>query len=180
MSEKIVIKNCSPTLAGLKTGNLFNAAFKNKADMLENIRRWNIMFCKKGLRAIPLSCKNGVTLVYIYRVSQLSRDLDRLEARCILTHKGYPKSPEMCVARLAGHLKSGGDFPHEIGLFLGYPPEDVRGFMEKRKCKFAGCWKVYGDEDYAKKQFRQYKKCTAVYCRLHSIGITLERLTVAG
>lgn len=36
-------------------------------------------------------------------------------------------------------------FPHEIGLFLSYPPEDVRGFIEHKghESKCEGCWKVY-------------------------------------
>lgn len=57
------------------------------------------------------------------------------------------------------------EFPHEIGLFLGYPVEDVKGFIEnKASCaKCVGYWKVYGDEEKAQKLFNQYKKCTGVY-----------------
>ncbi len=42
-------------------------------------------------------------------------------------------------------------FPHEIGLFLGYPPEDVCGYIRnKGKCqKCTGHWQVYGDENFA-------------------------------
>ena len=49
-------------------------------------------------------------------------------------------------------------FPHEIGLFLSYPPEDVRGFIEHKghESKCDGCWKVYGDAERAKKTFRTY------------------------
>ena len=68
-----------------------------------------------------------------------------------------------------------------IGLFLGYPPEDVCGFIENKAdaCKCVGCWKVYGDEDAAKKLFAKYKKCTDVYCTLFANGRSIERLTVA-
>ena len=73
------------------------------------------------------------------------------------------------------------EFPHEIGLFLGYPPEDVRGFIEEgaAKCKCTGCWKVYGDVERAQKLFAAYKKCTAVYQKQHAQGKSIEQLTVA-
>ena len=50
-------------------------------------------------------------------------------------------------------LGQAAEFPHEIGLFLGYPPEDVQGFLENRLCKCVGCWKVYGDEQAAQNGF---------------------------
>ena len=71
-------------------------------------------------------------------------------------------------------------FPHEIGLFLGYPPKDVKGFIEEgpRCAKCTGCWQVYGDEEKALKTFERYRKCTEVYCAQVSCGKSLERLTV--
>ena len=77
-------------------------------------------------------------------------------------------------------LRKDGEFPHEIGLFLGYPPEDVQGFMELGPdcCKCTGCWKVYGDEAAAQRKFAQYKKCTRVYCDRWDKGADIERLAV--
>ena len=39
-----------------------------------------------------------------------------------------------------------------MGLFLSYPPEDVKGFIAHRANDFkcAGLWKVYGDEEKAR------------------------------
>lgn len=73
------------------------------------------------------------------------------------------------------------EFPHEIGLFLGYPPEDVCGFIENKAegYKCIGQWKVYGDEAQAKKNFAMYKKCTQVYCAQFAQGKSIKRLTVA-
>ena len=85
-----------------------------------------------------------------------------------------------CLTKLARRLKQQEDFPHEIGLFLSYPPEDVKGFLEHRPCKCVGCWKVYENEEAAKKTFAKYKACTRVYCRQLASGIDIERLTVAG
>ena len=48
-----------------------------------------------------------------------------------------------------------------IGLFLGYPPEDVEGFCRNKgqNCKLCGLWKVYGRVDTAEKMFRLYALC---------------------
>ncbi|MDR0758852.1 MAG: DUF3793 family protein [Treponema sp.] len=52
-------------------------------------------------------------------------------------------------------------FPHEVGIFLGYPADDVLGFVEHngQNYKLCGYWKVYGDVERAKACFRQYDEC---------------------
>ena len=85
------------------------------------------------------------------------------------------------------HLKErlsnleGEGFPHEIGIFLGYPLGDVIGFIENagRNFKCSGCWKVYCNECEAVKLFAKYKKCRDVYLRLWQQGRSVLQLTVA-
>ena len=83
--------------------------------------------------------------------------------------------------RPAQRLRRQEEFPHEVGLFLSYPPEDVAGFIANnaRRCKCAGLWKVYGDEKKARRMFHAYKTCTADYCRHLRSGRPLEELVVA-
>lgn len=77
-------------------------------------------------------------------------------------------------------LQEAETFPHEIGLFLGYPPEDVEGFMQHRTDVLCvSTWKVYGNLEAAQRTFARYKKCTRVYLDQHRQGKALERLTVA-
>ena len=91
------------------------------------------------------------------------------------------ENPEHCVAKLVDRLKESPEFPHEIGLFLGYPPEDVKGFIENRALhsKCTGCWKVYGDQEEAERIFARYKNCTDCYLRNWQRGTSLEKLTVS-
>ena len=113
----------------------------------------------------------------------LRGDLSQAAAQPLLRSNGYdPRRCEQCVSRLARKLRQEEDFPHEIGLFLGYPPEDVQGFicLGPQCCKCTGCWKVYGDEEAARKKFTQFKNCTRDYCRQWANGTDIERLTVAG
>ena len=84
---------------------------------------------------------------------------------------------------LMRRLRESDDFPHEIGLFLSYPPVDVQGFIahsanRAEGCKLVGTWRVYGDADAAKKTFEKYRRCTESYCRLWSDGVPLDRLAV--
>ena len=102
--------------------------------------------------------------------------------RALLADRGYPTDATACVRTLCQRLRRTEEFPHEIGLFLSYPPEDVRGFIENRAGGFkcVGCWKVYGDAAAARALFGKYSHCTRVYCDRYARGVPLERLTVAG
>ena len=182
MSDDYLVRNCAPTLAGIKTGNIFSCPYESKETLLDAIRQLNRRLSAKGLRVLPLRLSEEKALIYLFRPQCLSRDLSDSAAKDILRNYGYDlASCEKCVVQLAKRLRLQKDFPHEIGLFLGYPPEDVCGFIENKAChcKCVGCWKVYGDEAAAKKKFEQYKKCTRVYCDQWSKGKEIERLAVA-
>ena len=89
MSEEMIIRHCSPTLAGIKTGNMFSCAFDNAEQMKESIRSYNRLLNKKGLRVLPLRQNGNRTLVYIFRPEALKEDLcDSLACR-ILSDRGY-------------------------------------------------------------------------------------------
>ena len=115
----------------------------------------NRVLVPRGLRLVPLRREKGRALLYLFRPAALSRDLAQGEVRRLLRQAGYRDLGQgACLAELRRRLGAGGDFPHEIGLFLGYPPEDVAGFVRHRGkgCKCVGCWKVYGDEAAARRQ----------------------------
>ena len=182
MSSETIVRYCSPTLAGLKTANLFTSKFESKTEMKEVLRYWNRILNKKGLRAIPLRYRNGAGLIYIYRPEFLSRDLDNSVACHILEERGYDKRDcNKCIMRLIERIGESDEFPHEIGLFLGYPPEDVCGFIENKaqKCKCVGCWKVYGDVEKAEDTFRRFRKCKSAYSKQIEKGTSIERLIIA-
>lgn len=183
MSEDIFVFHCAPTLAGIKTGNLFTCDYTKRSEVLSSVRELNRRLACKGLRVLPLRYSEKKVLVYVYRPGGLARDLSNSEARRILREAGYTATTaDKSVIELMRRINEQGDFPHEIGLFLSYPPEDVRGFIEKggRDCKCVGTWKVYGDEEAARRTFSRYKRCTDVYCRqLRVGGKSLEQLTVS-
>lgn len=186
MPVDLIINHCSPTLAGIKTGNMFAVHFDSAEEMVEELRIINKVLLPKGLRAIPLKRTTGRVLIYIYRPDYLSRDLKHPHAEEMLKDKGYQtENVYKCLAQLAKRVGQEESFPHEIGFFLGYPPEDVCGFIkdasgdEECPCaKCVGAWKVYGDKDEAERKFERYKLCTKVYRREISKGRSLEELIV--
>ena len=182
MSEEMVVRQCAPTLAGIKAGSLFPCPCTDRDALLDEVRQLNRRLSPKGLCLLPLRFTEGSALLYLYRPATLRRDLSDDLARRLLAEAGYDGgSCGRCVATLIRRFRQGADFPHEIGLFLGYPPEDVAGFMTHRgkNCKCVGCWKVYGDEYAARRRFAAYQSCTANYCRRRAGGASLEGLTVS-
>lgn len=182
MSEEFLVRNCAPTLAGIKTASLFVYSFHSKASLMDSIRKYNSILVPKGIRIIPLRVSGQTALIYVYRPALLQRDFSRDTAAKLLRHYHY--FPENCgrsIRLLTANLKRQKSFPHEIGLFLGYPPEDVFGFIANggKCCKYVGCWKVYGDVEVARSRFSQYRLCTRIYCERLQRGCTLARLADA-
>ena len=182
MSEEIFVKYGAPTLAGIKTGNLISCSYTSKEQIISDNRKLIKRLKDKGIRLIPMRFFDSRALVYVYRPAHLRRDFSGNEVVELLEKYGYPPlHPEKCIVLLADKMKKSSDFPHEIGLFLSYPPEDVKGFIENKpgSCKCTGCWKVYGDCEKAAKTFAKYQKCTDIYCKCHRCGTNLEKLTIS-
>lgn len=183
MSEELIVSHCSPTMAGLKTGNLFACPMEDREELNASLRRLNLRLVPRGVRMIPVRYSDDNALIYMYRPEKLREDLSDPLASSILSERSYPDgSCERCVAELARRLNAADEFPHEIGLFLGYPSHDVDGFIRcgAREAKCVGAWRVYGDEEAAKKKFSLYKKCKRVYLDSLRSYKSFDRLIVGG
>lgn len=63
----------------------------------------------------------------MYRPEKLRKYFMEEGVRDLLSEFGYePDDVEGCVKALISRLFESDEFPHEIGLFLGYPSEDVK------------------------------------------------------
>ncbi len=181
MSNEMLIRCCAPTMACLKTGNMFNCPFSSKEEMTADLRKLNQILSGKGLRIIPLRWSARRALLYLYRPKMLEKDLQNDLAAQLLAECGYScGNSNNCIAQLISRIRGNRNFPHEVGLFLGYPPADVDGFMHrKHACKLSGIWKVYDDVEGAARQFARCRRCTEVYLRRFAEGFPIERLAVA-
>ena len=102
MSEEQVVRNCAPTLAGLKTGNLFACPYENREDLLDFLRSLNRRLGKKGVRAVPLRIRQDRALIYLYRPARLEKDRSCASCEALLSEFGYNcRGGNRCLTRLA-------------------------------------------------------------------------------
>lgn len=181
MTEELLVRYCSPTLAGMKTASLFNCEFQSLQALEMQIAYFNHELNPSGVHIELLRTIDQMALIYVYRPKMLLDTFLKDDVQQFLMEHGYFEyTVKECIARLKKRLAQGGNFPHEIGMFLGYPLEDVKAFIKYKgaNCKCIGCWKVYSNEYEAEKIFAKYKRCTDIYCRLYGQGRTVRRLTV--
>lgn len=182
MLEHQLIMHCSPTLAGIKTANLFNYTFTLIDDLMLQVNALNKKLSSKGIHIEVLRIQDSRALILTYRPKNMTVDLSKDGVSDFLKRYGYTfTSAEYALQKLKKRLSRQCDFPHEIGLFLGYPLEDVIGFIKNKgkNCKCTGCWKVYGNKHRTLKLFEQYKKCTDIYSKLFADGYSIMQLIVA-
>jgi len=174
-----VIRHCAPTLAGVKTANMFSYRFASIEILTKDINAINIKLNPKGVFAVILHAANNSAKIFVYRLSRLAADLAQDDTLAFLSAYGY-RTPfvDDCISRLKERFLTSREFPHEIGLFLGYPLYDVIGFIKNsgKNSKSSGCWKVYHDEKEAEKKFAIYQNCKRAYLHYFSQGKPIEHL----
>lgn len=170
MLEKSVIEHCSPTLASIKTGNLFTYKYESEEELWKSVEGFNECVREKGVSLTVLRRSEKKALIYVCRFSSLERDLKKPGVANFIKKYGYESTdPAYALERLRSRLAQREDFPHEIGFIKN----------AGQNCKCVGCWKVYCNECEAIKAFARFKKCTSVYVRLWNQGRTVRQLTVA-
>lgn len=182
MLEMGVVTNCAPTLAGMKSASLFNYRYTSRAVTERELNDINGKLNARGVYVEALLWRSETVLIYVYRKTFLERDLRQQGAKRLLVTYGYQDCDvESCLIRLKERLSGYDCFPHEIGLFLGYPLEDVVGFIlhKGRDCKLCGLWKVYGNVSETGKLFEKLKKCSDIYKRVFQEGRSITQMTVS-
>ena len=182
MSADMIIRSCAPTLAGLKAGNLFSCRNTEEDEIKPFMEHMNSQLNRKGVYIVLMRYHQGSVLIYVYRKKHLETILADEEVRDFLRNFGYEDfriGP--CLDMLRRRL-SDRDFPHEIGVFLDYPLDDIRAFIRNKGDNYlcAGYWKAYYNAEEAVKKFAAFRKCTRIYCQSFFEGADIMKLTVAG
>jgi hypothetical protein len=137
----------------------------------------NSRLSKKGLKIRVLSETRDRKLVFVYNKDLLSKKIFSEAGLEILENYGYSgeKTCENYLCQLSQRIASTGGFPHEIGIFLGYPLNDVRGFIANKGQNFCLCgfWKVYDNAGAAERTFRNYSNCRRYLCTKVESGIDI-------
>lgn len=149
---------CAQVLKGIKASNLITLA----KGALEEVRR---ALLGTEITVALMAVNERTEVLLLYRYPMLSALLDKEEIQEFLRAHGYTQSDTASVLlglrrRYTAYLAGEGEFPHELGVLLEYPVEDVKDFI---RCKgeeylFTGYWKVYHNPAKAKARFCQFDR----------------------
>ena len=165
---------CAPLIMGLKISNLMMLPRECEADVLAFLETTD-------LSSFLLHRTEHRVSLLLFRAGALQDYLRQPEITAILRDAGYPEGDlpellEIMKERYAANRSRNDGFPHEMGVFLGYPAEDVRGFMEKRQFLYSGYWRVYGHVEEKKRIFRAYENARDTLIQLLHEGLSLTEI----
>ena len=181
MYEVLLINHASQTLANKKLANLFTFRNKEKIDIEKMVFEWNETLNKKNIYVEILNASESSAQIYAYRPEKLKCALCQNKTKCLLEKLGYnTDDPAQCIDHLKKRFIKE-NFPHEIGIFLGYPYEDVIGFIENKGNSYLtnGYWKVYSNKEEKLKLFDEYNKIKKSYKTIYSHHKNLLNLCVS-
>lgn len=174
--ENQLVLQCAPLIVGLKMSNLF---------IVRNEHISKIYRLLKGSRIsyYVLLVTDEMSTVLLYDRGKLEAFLSKKQTKLFFSDAGYVEYDLQkvlftfrCHYRLYWSGKQ--DFPHELGLLLGYPIEDVNGFIRNKGKNFlyTGYWKVYKDVPGKKELFRMYELAKETLIQLVFNGISIAEI----
>ncbi len=170
--------HAAPAIAGIKPANLFSCPAKLMPDADKVLEDYGRQF-NDGATRFKLLCRcREHILILVYDSVLLGRIFQNPIYKNYLARYGYARdiNADEFLKQLAAKISGGESFPHEIGIILGYPPEDIEGFKryKGRNFKCCGYWKVYGNAERAQKMFDAYTLCREKIMQALQTGATLK------
>lgn len=182
--EQALAWHCAPALEGEKPANLLCLCARQYPTLEAQAACYDRSLQKSGLRFRVMGRRGERALLLVYRPVLMREHLRQELAQALLRKAGYPLDAglEPMLQCLEKRLAQSQDFPHELGLFLGYPPRDVIGFLlfGGRQSRCGGYWQVYFDPAGAKRRFARYDCCRERLCRRLRHGSSITELYRAG
>lgn len=166
--------HCGITFAGIKAASLARL----KKECGDCIKKYTRHFGERGFVFVVLKEYARHILLYIYNREKIQEILSDPEVKSFLNGEGYVYTNACQAVEILKSRMSGSFFPHEIGVFLNYPVEDVRAFIAhpNEGVKLTGYWKVYEGEDEKRRLFERYERCTRKILQRMSVGCSLESI----
>ena len=165
---------CAPLITGIKISNLLIIPAENEKVLRAVLMHTGICFYRL------LKSDDRITFL-LFRRNELEAYMNRTEVQGFFKREGYTDFTLGCILRTfqlryQAYMIREMAFPHEMGLLLGYPIEDVRGFIDHagENYLYSGYWKVYQDVEAKKKLFAQYERAKEELIQLLASGIHME------
>lgn len=154
-------------LAGAKPANLINLVDRPHHCGRNFYRLWKecgpALLEQSGLVGRELIDRGDSLLLFVYAPQLLDTQLRRPATRAMLHRAGYAPAAETAavLAELQERCQVGEGFPHEIGIFLGYPLKDVAAFLGWVAIPFTvqGPWKIYGQPEMSLDLAATHRRC---------------------
>lgn len=161
-----LIENLAPLVLGIKPSVLLNMSLEqemNWKELQELITR------QKTLQLKEIRELKGRLQVFFYQRERLDSLLQQEPVHEFLTSLGYPEHHSLdAYLSLLQHKIVSRKFPHEIGVFLGYPLKDVLGFMGLLPLPYRKTqdWRIYGDETPSNEIYEKYRQARNIMRKL--------------
>lgn len=199
--QQAIVRHGAETLAGLKPASLLCWETDNVA-MNEILAYGRHEFARFDIHFTLLGKCGSAYRILIYRSRLLTEWFLRPDVSYALHSLGYrydttsdgrigaERMFSSCrtrgadlVTRLLDQLQErirlSPSFPDEIGLFLGYPVEDVLRFMEdhgQNAYPLRGSWRVYHRPKQAEATFNAFRACRQCWLKAMQEGCSLPQL----
>lgn len=170
---------CAPVIKGLSVSNTLT------------VKQGEFKIIESLLVGTPLSCfllysgKNEIVL--IARLNKLKDHLNNKTISSYLEEFGYENCSleyviEKLYIRFYEFYNNKQSFPHELGIILNYPLDDIKGFIQNDGKEALACkyWKVYSNVEESLKKFKEFDK--AIDTCLYQIvnGYRLDEIITGG
>ena len=172
--------HCAPFLKGMRRASILNVE-EEWAECLQRLLEPTDITC----RILP--ARRERCLALFYREGELGKMLKEEKVRRFLGGYGYAHGePDKDIARLCERMnlysRKKIPFPHEIGVFLDYPLEDVKAFIRNngRESLLTGYWKVYHAPQRARLVFSAYDKARDSAVNEFLIGKDIKEIAKIG
>ncbi len=169
IETKLAIQ-CSPVICGIKISNLLILS-KNDWQMARNY------LAQSHISYYVLVNAQSKISVLLYNKKMLEEYICKEDSKDFLVNMGYKDCSLLAVlrefaVRYQRYTAKMAPFPHEMGILLGYPIEDVWGFIENegKNYLYTGYWKVYDNVNQKKELFEKYEESLEKIVRLMYYG----------
>ena len=167
---------CAPVITGLKLSNLLTispAAYAQVEQITEG----------SFISLYPLLETEEKVVILLYQKKQLEKYIGMYRVKKLLEEEGYKDFslaavlPVFCE-RYEKYEERKEKFPHELGLLLGYPPEDVEGFIryQGKNSLCTGYWKVYENSEERQRLFEKYEYAKENLIQLLHYGLKMAEI----
>lgn len=163
-----LLLECSEVLAGVKPANLISLVNRSRPCGRNLYQLWQSHHEELSVRIANLNfmllkSREQSLLLLCYNRDHLERHLAHAGIRTLLHKAGYETniSCEQLLSELRRRIERNDSFPHEIGLFIGYPAKDVAAFMGMVNLSFTcqGPWRIYGNPSSSLDLADRYRCC---------------------